>query len=443
MANKIADRRRVYLACRAIFVGQKAELRKQKKIREEIERWPQVLRSLTHGLSIENVVEILRDLLSRHIFKSELKAKAEFPDLFYTPPEQEVKREASEVKAAKSTAEVLDEVASVGQNDAECNAGVEEHATEQADENAAKQTDEDAIKQTDEGVTKQAAEDATKQADENSINQTGEVLHGTERDSPHPKIEPPSTVNVISQQLATLPSLYPTYIPYKAQHIILSEAQRMLEESCFEFTRKHMPALLENTGLECASSLELTKWTRLLAKMADEIPETAFDLGAMPLREVLFSTDKLRHSAVHRVPMTARGIKDLLKSAVTLAFTIGDHKHAGQLEEICYELDSKVKAMEMNKNALVYSATADLQDIQRRREELDILEKEVLSTMVKNDQKNKGFIGALLEDSVGRILEGKTEIETEMDEELKIEDDEEEFSECHTSVEDFEQDLVV
>ncbi|KAI0105808.1 hypothetical protein F4814DRAFT_442222 [Daldinia grandis] len=372
MANKIADRQRVYLACRAIFVGQKAELRKQKKIREEIVRWPEVLRSLTRGLSTENVVEILRDLLSRHIFKSELKAKAEFPSLFYTPPEQEVKREASEVKAAKSTAEVLDEVASVGQNDAECN-------------------------------------------------------------SPHPKVEFPSTGNVISQQLATLPSLYPTYIPYKTQHIILSEAQRMLEESCFEFTRKHMPALLENTGLDCASSLELTKWTRLLAKMADEIPEVAFDLGETPLREVLFSTDKLRHSAVHRVPMTARGIKDLLESAVTLAFTIGDHKHGGQLEEICYELDNKVKAMELNKNALVYSTTADLQDIQRRREELDNLEKEVLATMVKNDQKNRGFIGALLEDSVSRILEGKTEIETEMDDELKIEEDEEEFSECHTS----------
>ncbi|KAI1653103.1 hypothetical protein F4813DRAFT_281180 [Daldinia decipiens] len=434
MANKIADRRRVYLACRAIFVGQKAELRKQKKIREEIERWPQVLRSLTNGLSVENVVEILRDLLSRHIFKSELKAKAEFPDLFYTPPEQEVKREASEVKAAKSTAEVLDEVASVGQNDVECNIEVEEHATKQTNENTAKQTDEDDVKQPDEGVTKQVADDATKQ--------TGEVLHETERDSPRPKTEFPSTGNVTShvtsQQLATLPSLYPTYIPYKAQHIILSEAQRMLEESCFKFTKKHMPALLENTGLDCASSLELTKWTRLLAKMADEIPEAAFDLGAMPLREVLFSTDKLRHSAVHRVPMTARSIKDLLKSAVTLAFTIGDHRHAGQLEEICYELDSKVKAMEMNKNALVYSATADLQDIQRRREELDKLEKEVLATMVKNDQKNRGFIGALLEDSVSRILEGKTEIETEMDDELKIEEDEEEFSECHTSVEDFE-----
>ncbi|OTB19168.1 hypothetical protein K445DRAFT_72740 [Daldinia sp. EC12] len=403
MANQVEDRRRVYLACRAIFVGQKAELRKAKKVREEIERWPQVLRLLTRGLSIENVVEILRDLLAQNIFKSERKAKAAFPDLFYSPPEQEVKREASEIDAAKSTAEVLDEVASEAHEDAECNNQVEEDVPKQ----------------------------------------NGEVLGKSEQVNTHSETEPPVTEQAIPEPLAStpiptptslplsLPSLYPTYIPYKAQHIILTEAQRMLEESCFEFTKKHMPALLETTGLDCASSLELTKWTRLLAKMADEMPETAFNLGTTPLKEVLFSTDKLRHSAVHRVPMTARGIKDQLRSATALAFTLGDHRHTTQLEEICYELDNKVQAMELNKNALVHSTTAELQDIQRRREELDKLEKEVLANMVKSDQKNRGFIGALLEDSVGRILEGKTEMGT--DEEYKIEEDEEEFSECHTS----------
>ncbi|KAI1473420.1 hypothetical protein F4774DRAFT_51810 [Daldinia eschscholtzii] len=415
MANQVEDRRRVYLACRAIFVGQKAELRKAKKVREEIERWPQVLRLLTRGLSIENVVEILRDLLAQNIFKSERKAKAAFPDLFYSPPEQEVKREASEIDAAKSTAEVLDEVASEAHEDAECNNQVEEDVPKQ----------------------------------------NGEVLGKSEKVNTHSETEPPVTEQAIPEPLAStpiptptptslplsLPSLYPTYIPYKAQHIILTEAQRMLEESCFEFTKKHMPALLETTGLDCASSLELTKWTRLLAKMADEMPETAFNLGTTPLKEVLFSTDKLRHSAVHRVPMTARGIKDQLRSATALAFTLGDHRHTTQLEEICYELDNKVQAMELNKNALVHSTTAELQDIQRRREELDKLEKEVLANMVKSDQKNRGFIGALLEDSVGRILEGKTEMGT--DDEYKIEEDEEEFSECHTSVEDFEQDSVV
>ncbi|KAI1806348.1 hypothetical protein F4811DRAFT_161490 [Daldinia bambusicola] len=417
MANQAEHRRRVYLACRAVFVGQKAELRKAKKVREEIERWPQVLRPLTRDLSIENVVEILRDLLTQNIFKSERKAKAEFPDLFYTPPEQDVKREASEIDAAKSTAEVLEEVASEAHEEVECDDQVEEHAPKR----------------------------------------TGEVVDGTERDNTHSEASPPDIEHVNSEPTAstpapaptlaptlataplplplTLPSLYPTYIPYKAQHIILSEAQRMLEESCFEFTKRHMPALLENTGLDCASSLELTKWTRLLAKMADEMPETAFNLGPTPLKEVLFATDELRHSAVHRVPMTARAIKTLLKSAVALAFTLGDHRHVSQLEEICYELDNKIQAMELNKNALVHSTTAELEDIQRRREELNRLEKEVLANMVKNDQKNRGFIGALLEDSVGRILEGKTEMGT--DDEFKVEEDEEEFSECHTSVEDF------
>lgn len=208
-----------------------------------------------------------------------------------------------------------------------------------------------------------------------------------------------------------MPSLYPTYIPYKAQHLILNETQRLLEESCFEFIQRWFPAVLEEKGWDCASSVELTTWTRLLAHTADKMPPGAFNSGGTPLTEVLFATNNLRHSAVHRVLTTARSIQDLVKSALTLTFTLGDQKRARQLEEMCYELESKIKAMELNKNALENTASASLDEIQRQRELLDRKEREVIANMMKDDQETKGLIGALLEDSVGRILEEKTEVE--------------------------------
>lgn len=123
MAYQIADRRRVYLACRAIFAGDKAHLRRPKKVREEIEKRPSALGSLNRDLGIEKVVEILRDLLERRVFESELKAKVEFPELFVSSPRQEAKREESEIGAAKSTAEALEEIASAEHADAESDEG--------------------------------------------------------------------------------------------------------------------------------------------------------------------------------------------------------------------------------------------------------------------------------------------------------------------------------
>ncbi|KAI2465171.1 hypothetical protein F4781DRAFT_425003 [Annulohypoxylon bovei var. microspora] len=352
MPYEIVDQRRVYLACRAIFVGDKALLRRPKKVREEIAKRPWALGSLTHDLGTEKVVEILRDLLERRVFESELKAKIEFPELFHSSQDQEVQREASEIDAARSTAEALEEIASA------------EHI---------------------EGESEDEFGEDTK--NETSVEQA----------APCPR------------QTVVLPSLYPTYIPYKTQHLILNEVQRLLEESCFDFAQKWLPAVLSHKGWNCARSMELTKWTRLLAKKADKIPEEAFNSRGTLLTEVLFATNKLRHSAVHRISTSARGIQDLITSAVTLAFTLGDHKRANQLEEMCYELDTKIKAMELNKNALENSVMAGIEDIQRQREELDQKEKEMIANMVKSDQVNKNVIGDLLEDSVSRILEGKSE----------------------------------
>jgi hypothetical protein len=49
------------------------------------------------------------------------------------------------------------------------------------------------------------------------------------------------------------------YIPYKDQHDILMEAQRILEECCCDFARQWFPSML-NKYWDCAQSVELTGW---------------------------------------------------------------------------------------------------------------------------------------------------------------------------------------
>jgi len=114
-----ADKRRVYLACRAIFAGNDAQLRKQKKIRELVGRHRSLLGPLLSDFGADKVHEILRVLLEGQIFQSELKAKVEFPELFVSSPVRDEQRAASENDAARSAAEALEEIESLEGRDEE------------------------------------------------------------------------------------------------------------------------------------------------------------------------------------------------------------------------------------------------------------------------------------------------------------------------------------
>ena len=75
MENYLAVRRRVYIACRVIFTGKDAQLRKRKKIRELVERHKTSLGLLIKDTNIDVVVAIPRNILEKRIFESELMAK--------------------------------------------------------------------------------------------------------------------------------------------------------------------------------------------------------------------------------------------------------------------------------------------------------------------------------------------------------------------------------
>jgi hypothetical protein len=105
------SRRQVYLLCRPIFSGNNAQVRKLKKVKELVEKSKTSLRPLLEDIGEAKLVEILRNLLENRIFESELRAKVEFPDLFRPSPFRDAQREASEIDAARSTAEALEEIA--------------------------------------------------------------------------------------------------------------------------------------------------------------------------------------------------------------------------------------------------------------------------------------------------------------------------------------------
>ncbi len=204
--------------------------------------------------------------------------------------------------------------------------------------------------------------------------------------------------------LADVPRLYPTYLPYRAQHAVLNTAQRILEECCFAFTQRWLLSVLQSHGWDCAAAVELTRWTRILSQRSATLSAHSLTRHGPALAELLCTASKLRHTAVHRLPTTARGIAAFVQAASQLATALQDAARAAQLDALHAELDRNIKAMELHKNALEDALSRHLQDICRQRQALDQKEREAKAAMVREDGENKSLVGSLLEESVWRIF---------------------------------------
>ena len=110
MSISINDQQRVFLAYRALFQGSNSSIRQPKAIKRVLSSRGTKKTALEESIGHEKTLLILKLLLEKGIFSSELKAKLAFPILYETSPEQDARHEASDVGAAKEEAEALREV---------------------------------------------------------------------------------------------------------------------------------------------------------------------------------------------------------------------------------------------------------------------------------------------------------------------------------------------
>lgn len=208
-----------------------------------------------------------------------------------------------------------------------------------------------------------------------------------------------------TRSVVHIPSLYPICIPFKTQHLVLSKAQSLLEECCYGFTAQWLPELLKQRHWDCPEAIELNKWTHVVMKRLSKLPSRAFgrDSDLSPTESLTF-INKLRHSAVHRLPTTAKGISEMICSAKRFARSLRDTLREQQFDELKDELDGKIRALELNKNFLETKLGRELEDIARQRRELDEKEKDAIITMLKEDKDQGSLIGGLLSQSIEHIL---------------------------------------
>ena len=201
-----------------------------------------------------------------------------------------------------------------------------------------------------------------------------------------------------AHQALSIPRLHPVYLPFKTQHNILVLVQSLLEECCFDFGNTWVPDLMEARKWHEAESIELTQWTKRFSKYAKSLPPSAIKpIAGKSIAEVLFGTSTLRHSAVHRLPTSAVGIVKMLSAAITFAEALKNSKRAEKIAEIRMQLEACIQEIVQHQNLLERKLTDQLEDIARRRAELDELERSSTEEMLAADKEQRADVSSAFE----------------------------------------------
>ncbi|OJJ95951.1 hypothetical protein ASPACDRAFT_47308 [Aspergillus aculeatus ATCC 16872] len=359
----VSEQRKIFLACKAIFSGSNANLRKKKLVQAQLQSHKSSLQKLIPNYTLERTLPVVRSFLENGLFQSESKAQRQFPGLLEPCVVQKTQHAALEQQASRSNERALQEVAKTYEAE-------QKHAEEEV-------------------VAPEPPLAPTAMVTEKAA--VAQQTLG--RDSDHtPSSDQPPT------------SLFPLYLPYHAQHQVLTTVQQVLEDGIFEFCQQWLPDELISRGWDCAAAVELSKWTRLLGRWSSQLPEGTLRPTDLPLETILAAVVKIRHTAVHRLPTTAQGVCDLVAVAGKLAATLGDTLRGAQLDDLHRDLQEKIQILESNLSLLEATLACQLDGIQAERDRLDREEQALRAKTIQDDGENKRMVGLLVERAIDQIF---------------------------------------
>jgi hypothetical protein len=215
---------------------------------------------------------------------------------------------------------------------------------------------------------------------------------------------------ITSSESRNTTSLLSLSFPYGMQHQILTYAQRILEQVCFDFAMKWMPNLLKEKGWDTPEAVELNMWGYLLSKC--DLPANAVDSGIAELTEDLFlRINQIRHSAVHRLPTSTMGIKEMVEDATRFAEAFRDQERTATLRELQLQLISHAQELEMHKKKLenrrskrVQAIRAEQAELQSRVAALDMEEFLATEQMIDEFKKHQLDCSSEMGKSVQKVF---------------------------------------
>ncbi|KAL6702846.1 hypothetical protein ACN47E_000873 [Coniothyrium glycines] len=355
MDKHVPNGRVVYLACKNIFHGADASLRKRKTILARLKQNVKQgqLKKLTRDHTIEAVCDVAKTLLVQDIFSSTLKARKQFPEVFEVSLTQTAKRVLSVAKAAE-------------------------------DDKAAIQLVTEPCK--DELQDTQGKPTACPEASE--AHKRDSVVVANRCSAQMPMREAGST------------SLYPVYLPFAVQHRLLVKLQATAEAACYDFAKRTEIDVLEQQGWDCEEAGELCCWRPVLERHQSKFDPKLLEKLGKPLPILLAFMSQLRNAAVHRARLTSTQILESVTDAEVLIILMGNNDYIHTLSVIRKKLQETIGELEKNKYFLELHLAERRKYFAARREELELEELEEVESVFRRDKDFAIFAGRSLEDAL-------------------------------------------
>lgn len=190
------------------------------------------------------------------------------------------------------------------------------------------------------------------------------------------------------------------YLPLKSQHRLLVKVQDLLEKACYVFGQNVMGDVLRKEGWDSPECVELNIWTQVFRCNEDRFGADKIEVLGKPFPDYLESIAEIRHTAVHRVRVTANRVEYFMVEAESLAHLLGDDTCGRTLLHLRRETRSVIDEFGRNKDLLELRLREKRKEIAARRVELDCIERTALETMLREDKEYQALAGANLEQAI-------------------------------------------
>ncbi|KAF3211600.1 hypothetical protein TWF192_008062 [Orbilia oligospora] len=178
-----------------------------------------------------------------------------------------------------------------------------------------------------------------------------------------------SNFNISSTAPIPPPDTSSMFLSYPTQHIILTSAQFLLEQSCHSFIQKWHPQSLLTDGFSEPENSELPRWFKLIMLRLPYLPVEAINLKVLHLKW-------MRHSAVHRIKKESKSMVDMLQSTIIFAKFLKDDKvRIRRFQRLLEKTLSLFEELKSEKQTLRENLEKELLKIKKSREILTYREK--------------------------------------------------------------------
>lgn len=150
---------------------------------------------------------------------------------------------------------------------------------------------------------------------------------------------------------------------------------------------------------DCPESAELNLWATEFLK-GRKVFDKRKDVG-QSLESLFRSVADIRHAAVHRIRVSARGLEQFMVDTESLATLLDHSSSLTILSKLRRDTQMAIEELERNKHILSSKLEETRKSIASQREELDRLEKLAISEMIREDSDYQQFAGK-------NLLEGIT-----------------------------------